>query len=159
MDPDNDYIKCRMAQSFFECGGICNGLRNAILDGVSTLCQRYTISAPISGRHKINVFPSQVFSSLLFNDIPHGIPNEQWKTLCNNGSRGVFRSQPNIHDSDFSPCFFSLAKKHLFVTTSYLLPLSYLNTCLSYPYDINFLIEPYLEPTQKSTVKLACENS
>ena len=50
VDPDNDYIKCRMAEGVFECGGICNGLRNAILDGVSISFRRYTIPATISGR-------------------------------------------------------------------------------------------------------------
>ena len=39
VDPDNDYIKCRMAAGFYECGGICNGLRGASLDGVSTSCR------------------------------------------------------------------------------------------------------------------------
>ena len=35
VDPDNDYIKCRMAEEPYECGGICNGLRDANLDEVS----------------------------------------------------------------------------------------------------------------------------
>ena len=39
VDPDNDYIKCRMAAGSYECGGICNGLRDANLDGVSTSCR------------------------------------------------------------------------------------------------------------------------
>ena len=71
VDPDNDHIKCRMAEGSYECGGICNGVRNAMLDGVSILYRRYTISAPISGRHIINV--SLMCSSLLFNDITDGI--------------------------------------------------------------------------------------
>ena len=54
VDPDNDYIKCRMAEGFFECGGICNGLRNAILDGVSISYRRYALSAALSGRFIID---------------------------------------------------------------------------------------------------------
>ena len=34
-DPDNDFIKCRFAQGFSECGSICNGLPGAYMDEVS----------------------------------------------------------------------------------------------------------------------------
>ena len=55
VDPDNDYIKCRMAEGSFECGGICNGLRNVILDGASISYQQYAISPPIRNPYGINV--------------------------------------------------------------------------------------------------------
>ena len=54
VDPDNDYIKCRIAKGSFECGGICNSLRNAALDEVCMSYRRYIISAPISGHCMIN---------------------------------------------------------------------------------------------------------
>ena len=56
VDPDNDYIKCRMADGPKECGGICNGLRNASLDGVSILYRRYTASAIISSYYVFGIF-------------------------------------------------------------------------------------------------------
>lgn len=55
VDPDNDYIKCRMAEEFFECGGICNGLTNASLDEVSISCWQYIVSVLISDHSLISL--------------------------------------------------------------------------------------------------------
>ena len=48
VDPDNNYIKYRMADGPVECGSICNGIGNASLDGVSISYRRCTVSAKIS---------------------------------------------------------------------------------------------------------------
>ena len=54
MDPDNDYMKCRMAEGSYECGALCHGLRNFKLDEVSISYRHYAISAPTSCHYVIN---------------------------------------------------------------------------------------------------------
>ena len=56
VDPDNDFTKCRMAEGFFECGGICSGLRDPSLDGVSISYKMYIAFTLINCHHVFGVF-------------------------------------------------------------------------------------------------------